>query len=195
MLESKLGSSGIYGSSVHMATLHLVQAKKQAKSTCQPDQSITKNTVSALLCGSQSWGERNVDSFPTEGASATIYTALAGSHFPPRHSTIHQWLLQSYWAFTRHLHIPDKRNKKHFKATLPAVPTLFHLSNAYKTVEEGQMLLRGATAHLLPASAPLKTLLFLLKKEYTINLSHLLSWATILSLKAQTGPSTLKSIT
>lgn len=112
--------------------------------------------------------------------------------FPP---TIHQRLLQSYWAFTRHLQIPDKRNKKHFKATLPAVPTLFHLSNAYKTVEEGQILLRGATAHLLPASAPLKTLLFLLKKEYTINLSHLLPWAlSTRSLEAQTGPCTLTSI-
>lgn len=114
----------------------------------------------------------------------------------PQHSTIHQRLLQSYWAFTMHLHIPDKRNKKHFKATLPAVPTLFHLSNTYKTFEEGQTLLRGATAHLLPASAPLKLLLFLLKKEYAINLYHLLSWApTIRSREAQAGPYTLTSIT
>lgn len=170
---------------------------RNRQSTCQSDQSITKNPVPALLSGSQQlgWGERAMDSFPKEGASATICTTLAGSHFPPQHSTIHQWLLQSYWAFTRHLHIPDKHNKKHFKATLPAVPTLFHLSNAYKTVEEGQMLLRGATAHLLPASAPLKMLLFLLRNEYSINLSHLLSQATILSLRAQTGPSTLTSIT
>ncbi len=56
---------------------------RNRQSTCQSDQSITKNTVSALLCGSQQLGERNVDSFPTEGASATICTALAGSHFPP----------------------------------------------------------------------------------------------------------------
>lgn len=154
-----------------------------------------KKTVSAPLCGSQLLGNRNMDSLPTEGAPATICTAFAWSHFPPQHSTIHQWLQQSYWAFTRHLHIPDKRNKKHFKATLPAVPTLFHLSNAYKTVEEGQMLLRGTTAHLLPASTPLKMLLFLLRKESTKNLSHLLSQETILSLKAQTGPSTLTRIT
>ena len=178
-----------------MATLHLVQAEKQAKSTCQPDQSITKNTVPALLCGSQSWGRKKCGQFPHRRSLSNNLHSSCGKPFSPQHSTIHQWLLQSYWAFTRHLNIPDKRNKKHFKATLPAVPTLFHLSNAYKTVEEGQMLLRGATAHLLPASAPLKTLLFLLKKEYTINLSHLLSWTTILSLKAQTGPSTLKSIT
>lgn len=53
------------------------------------------------------------------------------------------------------------------------------------------MVLRGATAHLLPASTTLNTLLFL----YTKHLSHLLSQGTSLSLKAQTGPSTLTRIT
>lgn len=153
------------GSSVRMATLQLVQVEKQAKCMSVWSLNDKKNTVSAPLCGSQLFGKRNMDSLPTEGASATMCTAFAGSHFPPQHSTIHQWLQQSYWAFTRHLHIPDKRNKKHFKATLPAVPTLFHLSNAYKTVKEGQMLLRGTAAHLLPASTSLKMLLFLLKKR------------------------------
>lgn len=192
MLESEPGFSRTCGSSVHMATLQLVRAEKQAKYMSVWSINNKKHCFCTTLWES-AVGERNVDSFPTEGASATICTSC-GKPFSPQHSTIHQWLLQSYWAFSRHLHILDKRNKKHFKATLPAVPTLFHLSNAYKTVEEGQTLLRGATAHLLPASAPLKTLLFLLKKEYTINLAHLLSWATILSLKAQTGPSTLTSI-
>lgn len=136
-----------------------------------------------------------MDTFPTEGASGTICTALAGSHFPPamNHSTASPTELLSIHQAPPH---PDKRNKKHFKATLPAVPTLFHLSNAYKTTEEGQMPLRGATAHLLPASAPLKTMLFLLKKEYTIYLSHILSGdAATLSREAQTRPYTLVSIT
>ena len=114
-------------------------------------------------------GVKKCGQFPHRRSLSNNLHSSCGKPFSPQHSTIHQWLLQSYWAFTRHLHIPDKRNKKHFKATLPAVPTLFHLSNAYKTVREGQMLLRGATAHLLPASAPLKTLLFLLKKENTIH--------------------------
>lgn len=168
---------------------------RNRQTACQSDQSKRKRSVSEPLCGSQQLGERNVDSFPTEKCLRNNLHNYCGKPFSPQHSTIHQRLLQSYWAFTRHLHIPDKRNKKHFKVTLPAVPTLFHLSNAYKTVEEGQILLRGTTAHLLPTSAPLKMLLLLLKKEYTINLSHLLSRTTILSLKAQTGPCTLTSIT
>ncbi len=174
-----------------MATLQLVQAEKQAKSmSVWSIDNKKKHRFCTSLLESEVGGKK-CEQFPHIRSLSNNPHSSCGKPFSPQHSTIHQWLLQSYWAFTRHLHIPDKRNKKHFKATLPAVPTLFHLSNAYKTVEEGQILLRGATAHLLPASAPLKTLLFLLKKEYTINLSHLLSWATILSLEAQTGPSTL----
>lgn len=194
MLESELGYSGTCGSSVRMATLQLVEAEKQAKYMSVWSINNKKHCFCTPLWESAVGGKK-CGQFPHRRSLSYNLPSSCGKPFSPQHSTIHQWLLQSYWAFTRHLHIPDKRNKKHFKATLPAVPTLFHLSNAYKTVEEGQMLLRGATAHLLPASAPLKTLLFLLKKEYTINLSHLLSWATILSLKAQTGPSTLTSIT
>lgn len=138
------------------------------QSSCLSDQSVTKTTIFAPLWGSHLLGKRNEDSLPTEGASATMCTAFCGKPFSPQHSAIHQWLQQSYWAFTRHLHIPDKRNKKHFKATLPAVPTLFHLSNTYKTVEEGQMLLRGATAHLLPASTLLNMLLFIFLTQNTL---------------------------
>lgn len=79
------------------------------------------------------------------------------------------------------------QQKAFFKATLPAVPTLFHLSKAYKTVKKGPILLWGATAHLLPALAPLKMLLLLLENEYTINLSHLQSRGTIRCVKPQRG--------
>lgn len=47
------------------------------------DQSMTKKTVSTLLCECQLLGNRNMDNLPTEGAPATICTAFAGSHFPP----------------------------------------------------------------------------------------------------------------
>lgn len=81
---------------------------------------------------------------------------------PPQSSTIHQWLLQSYWAFTRHLHISDKRNKKHFKATLPTVPTLFHLSNAYKTAVEVQMCLGGTPLASLNPSKDITAIFYFL---------------------------------
>lgn len=86
-------------------------------------------------------GEKKCGQFPRRRSLRRNCTAIP----PTQHATIHQWLLQSYWAFTRHIHIPDKRNKKHFRATLPTVPTLFHLSNAYKTVVDGQILLWGTT--------------------------------------------------
>lgn len=81
MLENELGFSRTCGSSVRMATLQLVQAEKQAK--YMSVWSINNNKKKHLHCGSQQLEERNVDSFSTEGASATICTALAGSHFPP----------------------------------------------------------------------------------------------------------------
>lgn len=121
----------------------MVQAERQATSTSGWSINNKKITVSAVLCGAPQVGERSVNSLYTGGASGE--TAQLLHEATPQYSTIHQWLLQSYWAFTRHLHISDKRNKKHFKATLPTVPTLFHLSNAYKTAVEVQMCLGGTT--------------------------------------------------
>lgn len=60
----------------------------------QADQSITKNTVSALLCGTLQVGERSVNSLLTGGASGE--TAQLLQEATPQYSTIHQWLLQSY---------------------------------------------------------------------------------------------------
>lgn len=135
-----------------------------------------------------SWGKKKCGQFPHRGSlSNNLHKLLREAIFPP---STQPFTSGSYRAIEHSPGTstsPTSATKKHFKATLPAVPTLFHLSNTYKTFEEGQTLLRGATAHLLPASAPLKMLLFLLKKEYTINLYHLLSWApTIRSREAQT---------
>lgn len=154
MLDSKSGSSGTCGSSACMVNHKMVQAEKQAKNMSIWSINNKKTLFLHSSVGVCRWGKEMWTVSPQKELHS-----FCRKTFSPRHSTIHQWLLQSYWAFTRHLHIPDKRNKKHFKATLPTVPTLFHLSNAYKTVAEGQMLLRGATAHLLPASTLLKTLL------------------------------------
>lgn len=50
------------------------------------------------------------------------------------------------------LHVLQQPHKNHFKAPFPAVPTLFHLSNADNTVTEfPERPTRGTTAHLLPA--------------------------------------------
>lgn len=74
------------------------------------------------------------------------------------------------------LHVLQQPNKKHFKAQLPAVPTLFHLSNADKTVTEvPERLTRGAAAHLLPAppQTSAQTMSLYVLGQFTINLCEL----------------------
>lgn len=52
---------------------------RDRQSTCQADQSITKNTVSALLCGTLQVGERSVNSLHTGGASGESAQLLQGA--------------------------------------------------------------------------------------------------------------------
>lgn len=154
--KEQVGFSGTRGSSACMVNHKMVQAEKQAKNmTIWSINNKKKPTVFALLCGSLQVGERNVDSVPTEGAAQLLQEAI----FPPSTQLFTSGSYRAIEHSPGTSTSPTSATKKHFKATLPTVPTLFHLSNAYKTVAEGQMLLRGATAHLLPASTLLKTLL------------------------------------
>lgn len=170
----------------HVAHLFICQSSSSGWQTGNLQVRLTsQKQETEILCGSRIWSKKHVDRFYTKRALATICTALSGSHFLPN---AQPFTSDSYRAIEHSRGTSTSltsATKKHFKATLPAVPTLFHLSNAHRTVEEVQIPLRGATAHLLPATAPLKMLLLLLRNEYIINLHHLLSQATILSPESQ----------
>lgn len=156
---------------------------KRRQSTSQSDSSKNKKLKSIVEV--VIWGKRHVDGLHTKRGSATICTALSGSHFLP---SAQPFTSDSYRAIEHSRGTSTSltsATKSILKLHSPQFPHYFTCQNAHRTVEEVQIPLRGATAHLLPASAPLKMLLVLRRNEYIINLHHLLSQTTILSPGSQ----------
>lgn len=129
--ERMLGNLG----SIRLNSLHGIQLVLVHK---QINYDFVKSEENKIWFWNHLWestiGGKHADNVLTRGASARICAAIMGSHFL---SSPQPFTCGSYWAIE---HSPStsasqtSATKSILKATLPAVPTLFHLSNAHKAV-------------------------------------------------------------
>lgn len=95
-------------------------------------------------------GRKTCWQFPHQKSLSNNLCSNHGQPFSLQSSTIHLRLLLSYWAFTKHLRIPDKCNKKHFKSNTPCSSHTISPVKRSQSGQQGRILLVGANAHLFP---------------------------------------------
>lgn len=180
-----------YGSSVRMATLQLVQVEEEAKCISLSDQSMTKKLFLHSSVGVSCWGKETWTVYPQREPQQQFAQLLQEAIFPPSTQPFTNGSNRAIEHSLGTSTSPTSATKSILKQNSLQFPHYFTCQMHTKRSRKAKWS-SGAPQHTsCQPQTTLKTLLFL----YTKNLSHLLSQKTILSLKAQTGLSTLTRIT